>query len=405
MASFTSRFRKLASSLECPTDNDGTYTNTLYLNRDLIPTPPDRQTWSWQGFAGYWVIAGINTTSWTIGSTLFALGLSLGQSMAMVVVGCLIIGLVAVASGWAGAHQHIGFTVLCRSTWGMRGAFWPVLNRVLTGCVFMGIQIYWGGQSVRIILNALIGPKMVFLANTLPASAHVSTPDLVCFFVFVVLLLPFLLIAPERLQAPFRFAFVLIVAVLLGMLIWSLAAAHGLDHNDVQPVPTSSAVSGPALSWNMLYGCMSLLGGYSGGILGQSDWTRYSSTPSSAIFGQIVAAPVTICLTSLFGILISSAASKIYGQVFWNPFLLLLYIQERDTLDAGARAGTFFAGLGLLASQIALCIVLNSVSAGMDLTTLFPRYINIRRGSSLITLVGIAIVPWNFVNSPGTFIV
>jgi hypothetical protein len=29
-----------------------------WCNRDLIPIPRDRQTWTWQGFAGYWVIGG-----------------------------------------------------------------------------------------------------------------------------------------------------------------------------------------------------------------------------------------------------------------------------------------------------------------------------------------------------------
>lgn len=94
--------------------------------------PPDRRTWTWQGFAGYWVIAGqsslpwvrtmsllscsvgINTTAWTIGSALLALGLSVGQSMAMVVVATVIIALLAVGAGWPGSHQHIGFTVISR---------------------------------------------------------------------------------------------------------------------------------------------------------------------------------------------------------------------------------------------------------------------------------------------------
>ena len=74
-------------------------------------------------------------------------------------------------------------------------------------------------------------------------------------------------------------------------------------------------------------------------------------------------------------------------------------------MTASARAGTFFAGLGLLASQLALCIVLNSVAAGMDLTTLCPQYINLRRGAYIVMLVGMAVCPWNYVNQATTFIV
>ena len=51
-----------------------------------------------------------------------------------------------------------------------------------------GIQMFWGGQAVRIVLGALIGPKFVNMANTLTSSANVETADLVCFFIFVLIL-------------------------------------------------------------------------------------------------------------------------------------------------------------------------------------------------------------------------
>ncbi len=48
--------------------------------------------------------------------------------------------------------------------------------------------MFWGGQAVRIVLGALIGPKFVNMANTLPLSANVVTADLVCFFIFTIIL-------------------------------------------------------------------------------------------------------------------------------------------------------------------------------------------------------------------------
>ena len=135
--------------------------NTQWCNRDLIPIPPDRQTWSWEGYAGYWVITGINTTAWTCGSSLLALGLSVPQAMGLVVGIAIVTALIAVIAGWPGSHQHIGFTVLCRVIWGMRGGFWPVLNRIMTAIIWLGIQMYWGGQAIKIILGALIGPEFV----------------------------------------------------------------------------------------------------------------------------------------------------------------------------------------------------------------------------------------------------
>lgn len=53
-----SRASYWAKRLECPVDEDANYRNTFWCNRDLIPIPEDRRTWTWQGFAGYWVICG-----------------------------------------------------------------------------------------------------------------------------------------------------------------------------------------------------------------------------------------------------------------------------------------------------------------------------------------------------------
>jgi len=86
----------------------------------------------------------------------------------------------------------------------MLGGFWPVLNRIVTACIWMGIQIYWGGQAVRIVLGALIGPKYAFMKNTLPLSANVNTGSLVSFFIFLVIFCPMLLIRPEKLQLPLK---------------------------------------------------------------------------------------------------------------------------------------------------------------------------------------------------------
>lgn len=211
----------------------------------------------------------------------------------------------------------------------------------------------------------------------------------------------------------------MITSTMFGMLIWAIRAAHGAG----DLVHTGPSMHGRTLSWNTVYGLQSIVGAWGSGCLGQSgkafddilglaapndgscdvDWTRYAKTPNAALFGQGVTAPIAICITALCGLLITSATAKVYGEVLWNPFVLLLTIQK-SSMSPGARAGTFFAGLGFLASQLALCIVTNSVAAGMDIAALYPKYINIRRGSYIITIVSICICPWQFVTQATTFI-
>ncbi|KKY14581.1 putative ncs1 nucleoside transporter family protein [Phaeomoniella chlamydospora] len=273
----------------------------------------------------------------------------------------------------------------------------------MTACIWMGIQLYWGGQAIQIILGSIIGPKFIFLSNTLPESAHVTTVSLISFFIFVILFLPILMIRPEHLQTPLRVSFVMICGTVVGMMIWAVSQAGGAG-TLVGQGPTGK---GAELRWNTVYGLQSIVGGYGSGILGQSDWTRYSSRPRSSLFGQLFTCPLTITLTALCGLLITSATSTLYdGEYLWNPFLLLLYIQQRPgfSSSASARAGTFFAGFGLLFSQLALCIVLNGMSCGMDLAALCSRYINIRRGTYICTIIAVAICPWQYVTQASVFI-
>lgn len=103
----------------------------------------------------------------------------------------------------------------------MRGAFWPVLNRIVTACIWvsdlvfpreykMSINFILSSdfkptgevnvshlcivpcgmlsvtfEAIKIILGALIGPKFIGMRNTLPLSAHVDTSSLISFFIFM----------------------------------------------------------------------------------------------------------------------------------------------------------------------------------------------------------------------------
>jgi NCS1 family nucleobase:cation symporter-1 len=60
-------------------------------------------------------LSGANNSAWTAGSTLLALGLSVGQAMGVIVGSSLIISMVAVIAGWMGSHDHLGFTVMSRA--------------------------------------------------------------------------------------------------------------------------------------------------------------------------------------------------------------------------------------------------------------------------------------------------
>ena len=83
----------------------------------------------------------------------------------------------------------------------------------------------------------------------------------------------------------------------------------------------------------------------------------------------------------------TSAGIALYGQVIWDPLKLI------DHWDN--RAAAFFTSFAFALGTLGTNISANSLSAGNDMTALWPRYINIRRGQVICAFIGgWALCPW-----------
>lgn len=105
----------------------------------------------------------------------------------------------------------------------------------------------------------------------------------------------------------------------------------------------------------------------------------------------------------LFGCLASSATQAIYGEAIWNPPNIVSRWLD-DSYTSGTRAAAFFASVGLVICQLAINSIDNAFSCGMDLSGLFPKFINMRRGAYIGLLISCAMCPWQLLASAGTFI-
>ena len=155
--------------------------------------------------------------------------------------------------------------------------------------------------------------------------------------------------------------------------------------------------------WAWIYGITSSIGSIASGILNQSDYTRFLRRQGQQVPGNFFAPFIPGVLIPIFGILTASASVKLYGgQPIWNPLQLVIQWMVND-YSATSRAGAFFAGLGLFISQASENITSNGYSAGMDLAGLFPKWINIRRGAIICSLLSWVVQPWLFYNTSSVF--
>ncbi|KIW50610.1 hypothetical protein, variant [Exophiala xenobiotica] len=392
------KWEQLKERLQVPKDENSYYENTRWCNRDLIPMPAERRTWGIWGYFGYWTVSGSCISAWSTGSTLLAFGLSPQQAIGVVIVGGVLTGLLAVGCGWMGENHHIGFTVSSRFSWGMQGSYFPVVLRVFVACMWFGMQAYWGGQATRVLWGAII-PGFADMKNYFSEGSHLLTKDFIGLVIWMVAFIPLVLVPPERLQIPFAISFVLFAGSCIGLLVWAVHNAGGAGSMFQQPGSADN------IGWAFMFGITAILGAWGAGTLGQSDWTRYANRKFAPTLSQMVAAPITIAVTATIGIIVTSAARDVLGgDIIWNPIYLLADIQDAYGSSPRSRAGVFFASIGLVSSQLAISVVLNSVSTGMDMAGLWPKYINIRRGSYIMACIGIAVQPWQLLSTADKFL-
>lgn len=232
------------------------------------------------------------------------------------------------------------------------------------------------------------------------AGGTLLAKDFIGMVIYYIFFITIMRIPPEKLQRPFIVSSTMFGGTLIGLLAWGVSNTHsaGILFKE------RGAPPGGNVGWAMMFGITAILGSWGGGTLGQSDWTRYANRPYAPTLSQLIAAPCCIIVCSTVGIIVTSCAEQITGKLIWEPFVLLGYLQDFYNDSPRARAGVFFAGLGCVCAQLGISIVLNSVSAGMDLAGIAPRYMNIRRGAYLLAALGIASNPWQYLSNASTFL-
>lgn len=195
-----------------------------------------------------------------------------------------------------------------------------------------------------------------------------KTNDFIGLVIWMALFIPAILIKPERLQIPFVVCSLLFVGCCIGLLSWfvhllpvlctccatTLTAVRSVSQASGAGSMFEQPSTAPNVGWAFMFGVTSILGAWGGGTLGQSDWTRYAKTKYAPVPSQLVASPVTIATTAVVGIIATSAAHDILGEIIWNPIFLLAAILEYYQYSARARAGVFFASVGLVAAQFSV---------------------------------------------------
>lgn len=372
--------------------------NAMLRNTDLLPVPPSKRTWGWVNFTAFWISDGLNLNTFMIASTAVSAGLTWSQAWAAIIVGYFAVAFLIVIAARIGAVYHVSFPIIARSTFGVWGAIWPVINRVVLAAIWYGVQAYIGGQCVSLVLQSMF-PSYGRMKNTLPESSGTTTKDFVSFFIFSLISLPLVVLHPSKLRFFFNFKSVVVPIAAIAFFAWSIADAKGLGPIVHQP----ATLKGSKLGWQFVASLMSCISNMATLALNIPDISRMAKNKRAVTWSQIIAIPMTFSLTSFLGIIIASSSHVIYGKMIWNPVDLLGERLAMNPYDSKARAGVLFIALAFIVGQIGVNIAANSLSAGHDLAAVLPRFINIRRGSIVAVAVAFSFSPWNLLKDSNNF--
>ncbi|KID62143.1 uncharacterized protein G6M90_00g051600 [Metarhizium brunneum] len=392
-----SRLRRWITKLQVPSEPGVTATQLMLINHDLKPVEKERRQWGSWNFVGFWIADCFNINTWMISSSMIVGGLSWWQAWLCVWLGYFFSACFVVLIGRTGAVYHIGFSVVNRAPFGIWGSMWPVFNRAAMACIWYGVQAYIGGTCVYLMIRSIwLSWDRTKMPGPFGTDAT-STPDYVSFVIFWLCSLPALWFPVHQIRHLFTVKAFVVPPVGIAFLIWAVVRAGGVGPIVRQP----ATISGSDLAWEFIKGIMSSIGNFAALIINNSDFSRFARRPQAALFPQLLAIPLGFAVTSFIGIIVSSSSMLIYQEAIWNPLDLLGHFIE----DGGSaqRFGVFVIALGFALAQLGTNIAANSVAAGTDMTALFPKFINIRRGSYICAVVALAMCPYNLLSSSSSF--
>ena len=154
-------------------------------NPDLAPTPLSRRTWSTYHIAALWIGMSVVITTYTLASGLMQQGMTWWQAMLTILLGNVIVLVPMILNAHAGTKYGVSFPVLCRASFGVRGANIPAILRALVACGWFGIQTWIGALALNALIaaaapawsNLAIGIWISFAVLANDGDANARTPS------------------------------------------------------------------------------------------------------------------------------------------------------------------------------------------------------------------------------------
>ncbi len=352
-------------------------------NADLAPTPPERRTWSTYNIAALWIGMSVVITTYTLASGLMQQGMKWWQAMGVILLGNTIVLIPMILNAHAGTKYGISFPVLCRASFGVRGANVPAMLRAIVACGWFGIQTWIGALALDALMRA-----------AWPGWASVPGSTAIAFAAFWLLQVAIILKGTEGIKILESWSAPLLLGGGALLLVWAVRNGGGLGHilNESQKLQ-----KGGTPFWTLFPAALTANVGYWATLsLNIPDFTRYAKNQRSQMLGQALGLPTTMTAFAFIGVAVTSATIVIFGEAVWDPVVLISKI--------GGAGVIIFAALVVLAAQLTTNMAANVVSPSNDFSNLSPKRISYVTGGLITAVAGIVMMPWKLYSDAAAYI-
>jgi nucleobase:cation symporter-1, NCS1 family len=352
-------------------------------NPDLAPTPLARRTWSTYHIAALWIGMSVVITTYTLASGLLQQGMTWWQAMLTILLGNAIVLVPMILNAHAGTKYGVSFPVLCRASFGVRGANVPAVLRALVACGWFGIQTWIGGLALDTLLGA-----------AWPGWAGVPGQVWIAFGIFWLVQVAIIVRGLEGIKKLEGWSAPLLLAGGALLLGWAIVRGGGLGHilSESTRLQTNHVPF-----WRIFPAALTANVGYWATLsLNIPDFTRYARSQRSQALGQALGLPATMTAFAFIGVAVTSATVVIFGEAIWDPVVLIARIGNAPVIVFGA--------LVILLAQLTTNMAANVVSPANDFSSLAPRRISYVTGGLITAAIGILMMPWKLYADASAYI-
>jgi nucleobase:cation symporter-1, NCS1 family len=352
-------------------------------NNDLAPTTIEQRTWSTWNIAALWIGMSVVITTYTLAGGFIEAGMNWWQAMITILIGNTIVLVPMVLNAHAGTKYGISFPVLCRASFGTKGANIPAILRAIVACGWFGIQTWIGGEA----LDALFG---VMWKGWNGAPLHTW----IAFFLFWGIQVYVIVQGVEGIKHLETWAAPLLLFGGAVLLAWASSKAGGLG----RVLSESAALQKQHNAfWSVFPGALTASVGYWATLsLNIPDFTRYARSQRSQMLGQALGLPLTMTAFAFIGVAVTSATLLIYGKPIPDPVELMTRFDSLLVIG--------FATAVIFAAQLTTNMAANVVSPSNDFSNLNPKMISYLTGGLITAVIGILMMPWKLMSSVGHYI-